>query len=69
MVTDLLLTGLVLTPPPPAKDDVDEVPDPKFSKATTTVFDKIYNGKDGVFSSSKFVDLIETFRKVFIVKN
>ena len=30
------------------EDDVDELPDSDFSQATTRVFDKIYNGKDGI---------------------
>ena len=30
------------------EDDADELPDSDFSKAAARVFDKIYNGKDGV---------------------
>ena len=42
------------------EDDVNELPGSDFSKNATGVFDKIYNGEDGVLPSSKFVDLIET---------
>ena len=38
------------------EDDVDVVPDSDFSKYAVIVFNKIYNVKDGVFPSSKFVD-------------
>ena len=42
------------------EDDVDELPDSYFAKAAARLFDKIYNGKAGVLTSSMFVDLIET---------
>ena len=42
------------------ENDVDELPDSDFSKSAARVFDKIYNRKDGVLPSSKFVDFIET---------
>ena len=45
--------------------DLDELPDSDFPKSTARVFNKIYNGKDGVLPSSNFVDLIETLGKVF----
>ena len=38
------------------EDDVDVLPDSDFSKYAVIVFNKIYNVKDGVFPSSKFVD-------------
>ena len=41
------------------EDDVDELTGSDFSKAATGVFDEIYNGKSGVLTSSKLVDLIE----------
>ena len=47
------------------EDNVDELPDSYFSKATTITFDKIDNGKNGVLPYSKFVELIETFGKGF----
>ena len=47
------------------EDDIDELPDSYFSKAAARVFDKIYNGKDGVLPSSKFVDSIETLVEGF----
>ena len=49
------------------EDEIDELPDSDFSKSATIIFDKIDNGKDGVLPSSKFVDLIETLGRVFIV--
>ena len=39
-------------------DDVDELPYSYFSKAAMRVCDKIENVKDGVYLSSRFVDLI-----------
>ena len=42
------------------EDDVDELPDSDFSKATAILLDKIDNSKDGVLPSSKFVNWIET---------
>ena len=30
------------------EDDINELPDSYYSKAPTVVFDKTYNGKDGV---------------------
>ena len=47
------------------EDDVDELPDPYFSKSTTIIFDKIDTMKDGVLPLSKFVDLIETLEEGF----
>ena len=47
------------------EDDVDELPDPYFSKSTTIIFDKIDTMKDGVLPLSKFVDLIETLGEGF----
>ena len=41
-------------------DNVDEVPDTYFSKATAILFDKTYNLRYGVLPLSKFVDLVET---------
>ena len=42
------------------EDDIDELPDSDFSKATARVFHKTDNGKDDFLPFSKFVDLIET---------
>ena len=42
------------------EDDLDELPDSDFAKAAAIISDKIGNGKDGFFPSSKFVDLIKT---------
>ena len=42
------------------EDDVDELPDSDFSKASARVFDKIDNGNYGVLILSKSVDFIET---------
>ena len=42
------------------EDEVDELPDSDFSKATARVFDKIDHGNYGVIPLSKFVALIET---------
>ena len=47
------------------EDDVNELPDSDFSKAAAREFYKIYNGKDGVLPSSKFVDLIEILGEGF----
>ena len=47
------------------EDDVDELLDSDFSKAAAIIFDKIYNGKDGVLLLSKFFDLIETLGESF----
>ena len=48
------------------EDDVDELPDSDFSKASRTrVFDKIDNGKASALPLSKFVDLIETLGEGF----
>ena len=43
-----------------AEDDIDELPESDFSKASVRIFDKIDLGEDGVLPSSNFVDLIET---------
>ena len=51
------------------EDNVDELPDSDFSKATAIIFDKIDNGKDGVLTLSKFVDLIETLGEGFHIEN
>ena len=51
------------------EDDVDELPDSDFSKASARVFNKIENGKDGVLPSSKFVDLIETLGEGFHIED
>ena len=40
------------------EDNVNELPDSDFSKVAAIVFDKLDNGKDRVFSSSKFADLV-----------
>ena len=45
--------------------DMDELPDSDFAKASAIIFDKIDHGKDGVLTSSNFVDLIETLGEVF----
>ena len=42
------------------RDDIDELPDSYFSKASARVFDETYHRKSGILSSSKFVDLVET---------
>ena len=42
------------------EDDVDELPDSDFAKASTIISDKIDHGNDGALPLSKFVDLIET---------
>ena len=42
------------------EDDVGELTDSDFSKVAAIIFDKIDNGKDGVLTLSKFVDLIQT---------
>ena len=34
------------------EDDLDKIPDSDFSKSAAIIFDKIYNGKDGVLPSS-----------------
>ena len=47
------------------EDDINELPDSDFSKAAAREFYKIYNGKDGVLPSSKFVDLIEILGEGF----
>ena len=51
------------------EDDVDELPDLDFTNAAAIIFDKIYNGKDGVLPSSNFVDLIETLWEGFHSKD
>ena len=38
------------------EDGVDEIPDSDFVKSASVVFDKIDNGKDGVFPSSHFFE-------------
>ena len=43
----------------------DELPDSDFAKDAVIIFYKIYNEKDGVLPSSKFVDLIETLGESF----
>ena len=53
------------SPPPPVEDDVDEIPDSDFSKASARVFDKIDNGKYGFLIFSNFADLIETLGEGF----
>ena len=45
--------------------DLDELTGSDFAKATARVFDKIYNGKDGVLPLSNFVDLVEKLREDF----
>ena len=47
------------------EDDVDELPDPDFSRAAVRVFDKIDDGKAGVLPLLRFVDLIETLGEGF----
>ena len=47
------------------EDDVDELTDSDFSEDAARIFDKIDNGKDGVLSSSKFFDWIETLGEGF----
>ena len=42
------------------EDDIEELPDSDFAKASAIIFDKIDHGNDGALLSSKFVDLIET---------
>ena len=42
------------------KDDIDELPDSDFAKASAIIYDKIDHENDGALPSSKFVDLIET---------
>ena len=37
------------------EDDVDELPGSDFPNAIARVFDEIYNWKDGVLPSSKFL--------------
>ena len=49
-------------------EDVDEADELTYSdlfKASAVIFDKIDNGKDGVFPYSKFFDLIEKLGEVF----
>ena len=41
------------------EDDIDELPDLDFSRATVRLFYEIDNGKPGLLPSSKFGDLIE----------
>ena len=45
--------------------DVYGLPDSYFSKASARVFDDIDNGKAGVLTPSKFVELIEKLGKGF----
>ena len=47
------------------EDEVDELSDSDFSKASTRVFDKIDHGKSSVLPSSTFFDLIETLGEGF----
>ena len=47
------------------KDDVDEIPDSDFSKASARIFDEIDNGKDGVLPPSKCIDLIKSIGEIF----
>ena len=47
------------------EDDVYEITDSDFSKATAIIFDKIYIGRDGFLPSSNFVDLIVTLGEGF----
>ena len=49
------------------EDEIYELPDSNFTKTAAIVFYKINNGKDGVFPSSEFVDLIEKLGRFFIV--
>ena len=41
------------------EDDIDELPDSDFSRATVRLFYEIDNGKAGLLPSSKFGDSIE----------
>ena len=41
------------------EDDIDELPNSNFSRATVRLFDEIDNGKAGLLTSSKFGELIE----------
>ena len=41
------------------EDDIDELPDSDFSRATVRLFYEIDNGKAGLLPSSKFGDLIQ----------
>ena len=41
------------------EDDIDELPNSDFSRATVRLFDEIDNGEAGLLPSSKFGDLIE----------
>ena len=50
------------------EDDIYEHPDSYFTKSSAVIFNKIYNGKDGVFPLSKFVDLIEALGEVFHIE-
>ena len=56
---------LVLSRPPLVEDDVDELPDSEFSKASAIVFDRIENWKDGDLPSSNSVEFIETLGEGF----
>ena len=47
------------------EDDLDELTDSYFSKASARLYDKIDNEKDGILPLSKFVDLIETLGEGF----
>ena len=47
------------------EDDIDELPESDYSKATMIVFNKTNHGKSGFLQSSKFVDLIEIFGEGF----
>ena len=38
-----------------AEDDIDELTYSDFEKSAAIISDKIYNGKDGVLPSSKFL--------------
>ena len=50
------------------EDDVDELPDSYFSKASAREFDKIDNRKDGFLPSSIFVEFIETVGESFHIE-
>ena len=47
------------------EDEVDELPDLYFPRASAILFDEIYHGNYGVLPSSKFVEFIETLGEVF----
>ena len=51
------------------EDYVEKLPDLDFVQASTRIYDKIDNDKDGILPLSKFVDLIGALEEGFIVRS